>query len=287
MFHAMALFSGVILAFMLQMNQGLSTQYGAYHAALYIHMVGAVFAVIVLIWKRKLSSAFCRVPFWLYLGGVFGVVTMLCNNLSYGHISLTSMMSLGIFAQIVLSALADRFGWLGIVKSDGGGTLGIVISAFGIVWLLDSSIQSGGQYILLSLAAGAAVIFTRSINAKLAFRIGEVQSSLINYLSGLPLCFLFAIFAQESVAEPVFQPWMWFGGIIGVINVVICNVLVPKMSASRLTLLALCGQLLCGVLLDLLCSNTLNPREFMAGLTIMAGIMINYCVGSLHLKQRF
>lgn len=278
----LAFFSGVILAVMLQMNQGLSAQYGAYHAALYIHLVAAFFAVCVLLRKRELRSAFHRVPLWMYLGGVFGVVTMLCNNLSYGHISLTSIMSLGIFAQIVLSALMDHFGWFGTAKGEHSGLVGIVVALVGVVWLLDASVQDAGLYLLLSLAAGAAVIFTRVVNAKLAAEIGTLQSSLMNYLSGLPLCLVLSLVVQEQTASGAsFQPWMWLGGVIGLINIIVCNVLVPRMSASRLTMLTLCGQLLCGVLLDLLLSSTLNTQEFLAGLTINAGILINslgrYC----------
>lgn len=281
----MAFFSGVILAVMLQMNQNLSAQYGPYHAAFYVHLVAAVFAVCILIRKHKLRSVFRRVPLWMNLGGVFGVVTMLCNNLSYGHISLTSIMSLGIFAQIVLSALIDRFGWFGTAKSKNGGLSGILVALIGVVWLLDASVQDAGLYLFFSLAAGAAVIFTRVINAKLAAEIGELQSSLMNYLSGLPLCFMLVLFVDEKAAViSSSQPWMWFGGVIGLMNVVICNMLVPKMSASRLTMLALCGQLLCGVLLDLLFGGTLDMQEFFAGLTIAAGILIN-CLGK-HFKEK-
>lgn len=83
---------------------------------------------------------------------------------------------------------------------------------------------------------------------------------------------------------------MWFGGIIGVVNVIICNVLVPKMSASRLTMLTLCGQLLCGLLLDLLFGGFLNSQEFFAGLTITVGILVNYlgryCKAQKHLREK-
>lgn len=277
MTNALAFFSGLIIAVMLQMNQGLSAQYGAYHAALYFQLVAAAFAACVLLFKKSLRPAFKPVPLWMYLGGVFSVVTTLFNNLSYGHMSLTSIMSLGIFAQLVLSLLTDRFGWFGAKKTEGGGLVGILVSTLGVFWLLDSSVQDGGLYILLSLTAGAAVIFTRVVNAKLAAEIGELQSSFMNYLSGLPLCLLLSIcIAEPQATEAPFRLWIWLGGTLGVLNVLICNLLVPKMSASSLTMLALCGQLLCGVLLDLLLGSALNTQEFFAGLTIAAGILINY-----------
>lgn len=41
MYHFLAFLCGAILAVMIQWNGGLSAQVGVYHAALYIHIVGA------------------------------------------------------------------------------------------------------------------------------------------------------------------------------------------------------------------------------------------------------
>lgn len=95
----------------------------------------------------------------------------------------------------------DRFGWFETAKGNTGGITGIIIALVGVVWLLDTSIQDAGLYLLLSLAAGAAVILTRVVNAKLASQIGKIQSSLMNYLSGLPLCFILSLLVNEHTAS--------------------------------------------------------------------------------------
>ena len=79
MFYFLAFLCGAILAVMIQWNGDLSAQVGAYHAALYIHIVGAVFAALVLVVKRKPFALAGRVPLWMYLGGAIGVLTTLLS----------------------------------------------------------------------------------------------------------------------------------------------------------------------------------------------------------------
>ena len=67
--------------------------------------------------------------------------------------------------------------------------------------------------------------------------------------------------------------------------VVICNVTVPKIPAYRLTLFTLCGQLFCGILLDMLLGGALDQREFGAGLLVAAGIVSNQLL-KVHRKKQ-
>lgn len=97
MYELLSFLSGVILAVMIQINGGLSGQFGAYHAALYVHIVGSVFAALLLLLKRQRISGAKGLPFWMYLGGVIGVLTTVFNNLAFSHISLTSIVALGLF----------------------------------------------------------------------------------------------------------------------------------------------------------------------------------------------
>ena len=64
---------------------------------------------------------------------------------------------------------------------------------------------------------------------------------------------------------------MWCGGILGVISVAVCNVIVPRIPACKLTLFTFCGQLFCGIALDILNGRELNEREFHAGLLVSMG----------------
>lgn len=196
MFYFLAVLCGAVLAVMIQWNGDLSAQVGAYHAALYIHIVGAVFAL-----------------------------------------------------------------------------------------MLENPTSGGWGSVLISLGAGITVVLSRIVNAHLSQRIGALQGSLVNHLVGLPFCLLLALSvgANESfTATPFmagdFRLWIWCGGMLGVTTVAMTNVIVPKIPAYQLSLFLFCGQLFCGMLLDVFGGGALNEREFGAGVLVAAGIGVSQVV---------
>ncbi|MDO5424841.1 MAG: DMT family transporter [Eubacteriales bacterium] len=262
---------------MIQMNGELSAQYGAYHAALFIHIVGSVFAAATLAFQKKPFPSLRNLPLWMFTGGVIGVLTTVFDNLAFSQISLTSILALSLFAQLVFSYLIDTFGWFGMVRHPGKSLsiTGLLLALSGIALMFERSSLQKGLYVLLSTAAGLTVVLSRTVNARLADRIGALQGSLVNHLIGLPVCLLLAFSIPETAAPGPFRLRIWCGGILGVGTVALCNFLVPKIPAYRLTLLSFCGQFFCGVLLDLLGGSTLNEREFFAGLLVAAGVAVN------------
>lgn len=282
MFYFLAFLCGAILAVMIQWNGDLSAQVGVYHAALYIHIVGAVFAAFVLC-TRTQKGNMQREPLWMYLGGAIGVLTTLFNNFAFSHISLTSIVALGLFAQLVFSYLIDTFGWFGMERRrERLSICGTLLSVAGIVLMLENPAAGGWGSVLISLGAGITVVLSRIVNAHLSQRIGVLQGSLVNHLVGLPFCLLLAlsIGVNESSAATLFMAgdfrlWIWCGGMLGVITVALSNVIVPKIPAYQLSLFLFCGQLFCGMLLDVFCGGALNKREFGAGIMVAAGIAVS------------
>lgn len=276
MYDLLAFLSGVILAVMIQFNGGLSGQFGAYHAALYVHIVGSAFAALLLLLKKQRISGARGLPLWMFSGGMIGVLTTVFNNLAFSHISLTSIVALGLFGQLVLSYLIDRFGWFGMERRKAELSLPcVLLSVLGIALMLDDSASGNWGYVLLSLGSGISVVLSRTVNARLSTHIGALQGSLVNHLAGLPLCLLLALVIPEQIIRQPFRLWIWGGGILGVLTVMICNITVPKVPAYRLTLFTLCGQLFCGIMLDVLLSGAPDQREFGAGLLVATGIVSN------------
>lgn len=280
MYDFLAFLSGVILAVMIQLNGGLSEKFGVYHAAWFIHMIGVGFAAVLLLTRKEFSKVFQKVPLWMYLGGVIGVLTTVFNNLAFSKISLTSIIALGLFAQLVLSCLIDTFGWFGMKKCGKNMFCvpGLLLSLVGIVIMLETSVLNGWLYVAVSLGAGITVVLSRTVNAHLAERVGSLQGSFLNHLCGLPCCFLLAMLIPETAVESGGYWWIWCGGILGVTIVGMFNVIVPKIPAYRLTLLSFCGQMFCGILLDVGMGGGINWREFGAGLLVAAGIAVSHMV---------
>ncbi len=70
------------------------------------------------------------------------------------------------------------------------------------------------------------------------------------------------------------------------ITVALSNVIVPKIPAYQLSLFLFCGQLFCGMLLDVFGGGALNKREFGAGILVAAGIAVSQAVKIFTEKKR-
>ncbi len=279
MHQLLALLTGLAITVMVSINGQLSLHYGTYLAAVIIHIAGSVFALLLCALKKEKQRPRSAIPLWFYLGGVMGVVTTLCNNLSFGHISITSIMSLGLLGQTVTSLAMDGLGLFGMEKRpfQKSSLIGLTFSLIGMGLMLDRSVTQALYAVLFSLGAGVMVVLSRSVNARLAKEVGALRGSLINHLVGLPVTVLIAVLVCEVtpvagnpwVSPP---PWIYLGGVLGVVTVLLCNLTVPRLSAFSLSVLTFIGQFFTGVLLDVAAGSRSLDASFAGGVIIAAGI---------------
>lgn len=279
MYHLLALLSGIVISVMISLNGGLTQAYGVYFATVIVHITGVVFAwALCLLRKEKLFSK-RRAPVWAYLGGVIGVVTTLANNFSFGRISMTSIVALGLFGQSVTSLVLDATGWLGMERRPPQpiAMIGFLPAVVGLLVMIDPSVTNAAVPVVWSLAAGVAVVLSRTVNSRLSMETGPLVGSLINHLAGLPVCVLLALLLQQSlpIARPDVKPWMFFGGALGVLIVALFNVTVPKLPAFRLTLLSFIGQVFSGIAIDLALGQEYANASFVGGILIAVGLGLN------------
>ena len=273
MYDLLSLLSGALLAVMITANGALGGQFGVYRAALYIHIVGACFALAALAFKRKLPLPRLRLPLWMYTGGVIGVFTTVFCNIAASGMGVTGIVALELAAQLVFSFFIDRFGWFGAGKSAPGAA-GLLLPLCGAALMLTGLRGGEALFALVSLGAGVTAVLSRTVNARLAQHTGALEGSLINHLAGLPLCLIAALFARESTAFSGFHPLYWCGGVLGVCSVALLNITVPRVSACRMTLLSFCGQLFCGAALDVLLRGAADPCQLAAGVLVAAGAAV-------------
>ena len=99
-------------------------------------------------------------------------------------------------------------------------------------------------------------------------------------MAGLPVTVVFCVMAGETML-PVSgcglasHPWIYTGGMMGVIVVLLCNLTVPRLPAFRLTMLTFVGQIFTGVILDVAAGKGRLDPSFAGGLVIAAGIAVN------------
>lgn len=282
MYDLLSLLTGALIAVMVTFNGVLTEYCGIFGAAVVIHVVGSLFALLLLLLRRQgVPFSRARQP-WLYLGGVIGVLSTVFNNFSFGKISITGLVALGLLGQTAASLSIDGFGLFGMPRRPlHKSTLaGLLFAAAGIAVMLDRPAQGVLYAVALSFGAGVTVVLSRSVNANLSARIGALQGSFVNHIVGLPVSAAVLLLAggQRALfapAAPAPGAWAYFGGALGVLVVLLFNVIVPRVSAFRLTLLSFVGQVFAGVALDLLTARGFSRATFFGGLLVAAGVGVN------------
>lgn len=278
MYTMMTVLSGVILAIMVAVNGSLSDHYGVFVSSVIIRIAGSLFALLACLIRRERILVRERIPLWFYLGGAIGVSTTSLQNLAFGRISMTSIIALGLLGQSLTSVLIDALGLFGMkrVPLKKSSFIGFAFALWGIGMMLDTSVFSSGMAIFASAGAGVFVVISRAVNARLAERTSPLQGSLINQLAGLPVCAAAAWIATGSVLSRGLcadRPWIYLGGALGVVVVMLSNIALPHISSFRLTALTFAGQIFAGIFFDLLLGQAYSDVSFRAGVVIAAGMV--------------
>lgn len=285
----LVLVSGALISIMILINGSLTSNVGMYHAAVVIHAVGVVFAFVLCLCQRETIFKKRNVPFWSYLGGAVGVLTVLFNNYAFSYLSMTSIVALALFGQCAASNLIDSFGLFGMTKRpmSKGTWTGFFIACIGIAVMIQGSAGASFPAVLLSLFAGITVVLSRTINAKLAETAGAMTGSFFNHLAGLPFCIILVILMpKETVTIANVQPWMLLGGAIGVLMVYLLNITVTKVPGQQLTILSFLGQIFTGFIIDLCIGNTSSVQMLYGGIAAAAGLLMGKLLDGYELKKQ-
>jgi bacterial/archaeal transporter family-2 protein len=288
-FYGISALIGAVTAVMISVNGGLTAVYGVFCATMIIHLVGTAAAFLVLRARgMKLNLKTCGAPAWMYLGGAIGYFTSAFNNLSYGKISFTAIVALGLLGQMATAFFIDTFGLFGMKKVPFrlSVLVGFVCAGLGVAVMLRGARLSARLAVAAAFAAGITLVLSRTVNAGLSRRIGGLQGSLVNHVVGLPISVAAAL--AFGRAEPLFRGaglspkiWIYVGGAMGVLVVFLSNVTVPKVSAFRFAMLCFVGQMATAALIDLGSGKT-YPAAMLAGTALVAaGVM-----GNLLLERR-
>lgn len=108
--------------------------------------------------------------------------------------------------------------------------------------------------VLVALAGGAAVGMSRSINGRLAMDRGAFRASFWNHFIGFVLLSLFVVaFHRQAFGLLGGAPvWAFTGGIVGAMFVALSSYVFPRIGAARSSLLIIGGQMITGLMIDIL-----------------------------------
>jgi len=136
----LALLGGVFLA----LQGGLNAQLGVhlknpFMASLIAFSFSALFALLVAIGTvRELpqTSQLTNIPAYLWFtGALFSVLGICLYYYTIPRLGLSTMISLGLFGQLIFSAIAGHFGWFGLPREplETQRILGVAAMVIGIV----------------------------------------------------------------------------------------------------------------------------------------------------------
>lgn len=105
--------NGVLFSVMNLFNAQLSQLYGDPFAMVLIHVVGLLCALPLTVRFLKGRG---KAPFWMYMGGFLGIITVLTSNIGILKLGVTVTLTLALVGQMLISIAIDQFGWLGFPK---------------------------------------------------------------------------------------------------------------------------------------------------------------------------
>jgi transporter family-2 protein len=134
--------------------------------------------------------------------------------------------------------------------------------------------------IISAFAAGITIVISRILNANLAQKIGLIQGTVFNYITGLSLAtVIFLVLGNKShMTSEVFQNipiWAFFGGLVGILVVSLSSFMTHKISTFYLTLFIFIGQLVCGMLIDHFRGLDISLGKIVGGTLVLTGLIFN------------
>ncbi|UTV30564.1 DMT family transporter [Photobacterium atrarenae] len=141
----LALTGGITLASMIAINSYLATYSSPLLASWLAHGVGVVTSLILVVganlWHRtRLGlTMVAGVPFWAYLGGIPGALTVILAAVTVNSpLGLSGTIALIMAGQVLFGLFSDALGWFGLPKraiKRGDGAVLLLIALGGVLIL--------------------------------------------------------------------------------------------------------------------------------------------------------
>ena len=282
-----------------------------YLASMVSFVIGTLFlAITMLIIGEPFGisiNIFVNEPIWIWFGGICGVIFLTVNILLFPKIGSVQTTVLPILGQIIMGMLIDHFGWFRSMKQpfDSHRVLGVILVLAGVffaVALQDVLSKRGtnnikvptapksqaNQWIwrLIGISAGMLTAVQFAINGELGSILNSpVRAAFVSFLVGTIVLIATVGLKERTFAglKNTFKQnapwWIWIGGILGGLYVLINVHLVGQIGTGQTVILVLFGQVTGSLLVERLglFGSTKNKIAWVqiVGLILMvAGIII-------------
>lgn len=132
--YLISILTGVVLSIMVVVNGDLGNATGNYISSVIIHFVGLIGIIILLVVTKSKIKNLKGIPFYMFSGGLIGILTVLFTNISFTNLGVSLTVSLALLGQLVTSIVIDHFGYfdLEINKFEKKKIIGLGIIILGI-----------------------------------------------------------------------------------------------------------------------------------------------------------
>ncbi|MFT9266769.1 DMT family transporter [Oenococcus sp.] len=217
-------------------------------------------------------------PFWIWTGGIFGVIFLTGNILLFPKLGSVQTVIMPIVGQIIMSMLIDNFGWFFSPKHTLGflrvvGALLLLAGVFLAVAARDllasrkaTDLQQdrlpSSERLLRWLWRVSGIVIgmfsatQTAINGHLGIILhSPIKSALVSFVVGTVVLWLLVLIVEHgyhlSAAGHKKAPWwIWIGGLIGALFVLGNAYLVPLIGTGLTVVVVLLGQIAGSMLVD-------------------------------------
>lgn len=141
-------------------------------------------------------------------------------------------------------------------------------------------------YLFLAFFTGIILVVQMHMNSHLSAKLDTYNGVFYNYFTAVLLFLLYFIFRPGHLTEGISHMssasmWMYSGGALGIMIVILCNLAFQKLSATYSTSLIILGQLGAAIVIDRTFFGVIiQPKEIAGILLIACGIAYNSYISS-------
>ena len=219
-------------------------------------------------------------PWWMWFAGLFGVIFMTGNILLLPKLGSLQTVLMPVLGQITMGLLIDQFGWLdsprhpmnvaraaGLVLAVLGARHGAartpaMLSADALRPPANGRSTNGTSSPSIWLWRGLGVLCGMSLAVQTAMlgRLGTalgspIKASVVSFILGFVLLCAVVMLRDHGIDLGTAirghnPPWMWIGGLLGAVVVLMTSWLSPQLGTGLTVLVVLIGQVTGGLLVD-------------------------------------
>lgn len=287
---------GALAALQSQVNGSLADVLGnGLEAALISFGVGLVLLTLMGLGLARMRAGVRRlliavrsgaIPRWQVFGGLLGAFFVLTQSMSVpvGGVALFAITT--VAGQVTASLIVDRIGLGPFGRQPVSSTR--VISAIIAIAAVGSAVTGrwGGEglsllLVVMGLVAGAAVGVQAAINGRVSSISGEpLVAAWMNFIVGTSALMIAVLIATSTGLTDLSIPadsqaWLYTGGLIGVVFVATTAWVVGRVGVLRQALLAIAGQLLGSIILDLLFTDYVDVGLVLGTVLAFVAVVIS------------